>query len=90
MRKVVNISLPEHLYREVEQDVKQGRYGTKSELFRDLLRAWKEGKLQGVERRFDAKGLLKSVQKHGGEGEPKNLSVKHDLYLYGRGTSGGL
>lgn len=83
MRKVINVSLPEHLYQEVEQDVKRGRYGTKSELFRELLSAWKEGKLQLTEKRFDAKGLLKAARKHAGEGEPKDLSAKHDLYLYG-------
>lgn len=83
MRKVINISLPEHLYREVEQDVKRGRYGTKSELFRELLRAWKEGKLQYAEKRFDAKGLLKNAQKHAGKGGPQDLSAKHDFYLYG-------
>jgi Arc/MetJ-type ribon-helix-helix transcriptional regulator len=83
MRKVINVSLPEHLYYEVEQDVKRGRYGTKSELFRELLRAWKEGGIQNAGRRFDAKGLLKNVHKHTGVGGPKDLSAKHDLYLYG-------
>ena len=83
MRKVVNVSLPEYLYQEVEQDVKRGRYGTKSQLFRELLLAWKQGKLQGAAKRFDAKGLLNAVRKHAEEGGPKDLSVKHDLYLYG-------
>lgn len=83
MRKVINISLPEHLYREVEQDVKSGRYGTKSELFRELLRIWKAGALQETERKFDAGALLENVQKHAGIGGPKDLSTKHDFYLYG-------
>jgi len=84
MRKVINVSLPAHLYQEVEQDVKRGRYGTKSELFRELLRAWKQGKLRGAAKRFDAKGLLNAVRKHAEEGGPRNLSAKHDLYLYDR------
>lgn len=81
MRKVVNVSLPEHLYEEVEQEIKRGRYGTKSELFRELLHSWKEGKLP--KGRFDAKRLLDNVQKHARKGGPKDLSTNHDKYLYG-------
>ena len=44
MRKVINISVSERLYKEVEEAVRQNKYETKSELFRDLLRAWKEGR----------------------------------------------
>jgi len=45
MRKVVNISLSEELSRAVEELVKRGKYSTKSEFFRDLLRMWIEGKI---------------------------------------------
>lgn len=45
MRKVVNISLSEELNRAVEELVKRGKYSTKSEFFRDLLRMWIEGKI---------------------------------------------
>jgi len=45
MRKIINISLPSELNREVERAVKSGNYATKSEFFRDLLRLWKEEQL---------------------------------------------
>ena len=45
MRKVINISLPAELNKEVDIAVKSGHYATKSEFFRDLLRLWEERKL---------------------------------------------
>ena len=84
MRKVINISLPERLYEEVERAVKLGRYGTKSELFREILRAWKEGKIQGFQGRFNAGLLLRNIKEHAGRGGPRNLSAQHDRYLYGK------
>jgi Arc/MetJ-type ribon-helix-helix transcriptional regulator len=45
MRTVVNISLPISLQRVVEDAVENGQYASKSEFFRDLLRAWMEGRL---------------------------------------------
>lgn len=45
MRKIINISLPSELNKEVEKAVKSGNYATKSEFFRDLLRLWKEEQL---------------------------------------------
>lgn len=42
MRSIVNISLPLELKQEVEKAVASGRYATKSEFFRHLLRLWKE------------------------------------------------
>ena len=45
MRSIVNISLPPQLNSVVEKEVATGRYASKSELFRDLLRLWMEGKL---------------------------------------------
>lgn len=45
MRKVVNISLPEELNNLVEKEVKSGRFASKSEFIRDLLREWLENKL---------------------------------------------
>jgi len=45
MREVINISLPKELSRSVEELVKRGKYATKSEFFRDLLRMWMEGKI---------------------------------------------
>jgi len=45
MRSIVNISLPKELDRTVEKIVKEEKYATKSEFFRDLLRMKLEGKL---------------------------------------------
>ena len=45
MRTIVNISLPEKLNKEVEKAIAKGRYASKSEFFRELLRLWMEGKL---------------------------------------------
>lgn len=42
MRKIINLSLPEELKKEVDKAVESGQYATKSEFFRDLLRLWKE------------------------------------------------
>lgn len=45
MRNIVNISLSKELTKTVEENVKSGRYASKSEFFRDLLRMWIEGRL---------------------------------------------
>lgn len=42
MRTIVNISLPQHLTREVEKRVRRGDFATKSEFFRQILRHWLE------------------------------------------------
>lgn len=42
MRSIINISLPLALKKDVETAVRRGGYATKSEFFRDMLRAWKE------------------------------------------------
>lgn len=68
MRKVVNISLSEELSRAVEELVKRGKYSTKSEFFRDLLRMWIEGKIireltESRKELFSGKGkLLRSLK----------------------------
>lgn len=38
MREVINISLPKELDRAVEEVVKKGKYSTKSEFLRELIR----------------------------------------------------
>ena len=38
MRNIINISLPSELERSVERLVKKGKYATKSEFVRDLIR----------------------------------------------------
>jgi len=45
MRNIINISLPKELSREVEKAMKSGRYASKSEFFRDLIRLWQEDQL---------------------------------------------
>ena len=45
MRTIINISLPEELNKVVEKEVKKGKFATKSEFFRSLIRLWEEGKL---------------------------------------------
>lgn len=45
MRAIINISLPQAMVRDVEEHVKTGKYASKSEFFRDLLRDWQEDKL---------------------------------------------
>lgn len=45
MREIINISLPSELKNEVEMAVKNGKYATTSEFFRDLFRLWREDKL---------------------------------------------
>lgn len=44
MRAVVNISLPQPLVNIVNEEVISGKYATKSEFFRNLLRMWMENK----------------------------------------------
>lgn len=45
MRQVFSILLPKVMAGTVERTVKEGRYASKSEFFRDLLRMWLEGKI---------------------------------------------
>lgn len=47
MRAIVNISLPVQLNSIVEKEVRTGRFASKSEFFRSLLRLWLEGRLAG-------------------------------------------
>jgi len=45
MREVINISLPKELSKTVEDIIKNEKYATKSEFFRDLLRMRIEGRI---------------------------------------------
>ena len=45
MRQIINISLPKKLAKSVEGIMKEGKYASKSEFFRELLRMWMEGKI---------------------------------------------
>ena len=70
MRKIVNISLPPELNREVSKAVASGRYATKSEFFRDMLRIWREEQLIGE---------LRESQRDIAVGKSKTLRSLRDL-----------
>lgn len=42
MRTIINISLPKELNEVVKRAVKRGKFATKSEFFRNLVRMWEE------------------------------------------------
>lgn len=70
MRKVLNISLPAEMEKEVNKAVKKGHYATKSEFFRYLLRFWKEE---------EALKELRKSQKEITEGKGRVLKSLKDL-----------
>ncbi len=70
MRQIVNISLPPALAKEVDIEVKNGNYASKSEFFRDLLRAW---------RRAELLKELKASQREVVRGKGKVLKSLRDL-----------
>lgn len=70
MRQIVNISLPPALAKEVDIEVKNGNYASKSEFFRDLLRAW---------RRAELLKELKASQREVTRGKGKVLKSLRDL-----------
>ncbi|MBI2075508.1 MAG: hypothetical protein HYT82_02480 [Candidatus Harrisonbacteria bacterium] len=45
MRNIINISLPKELNRVVERAMREGKFASKSEFFRNLLRMWEEEEL---------------------------------------------
>jgi Arc/MetJ-type ribon-helix-helix transcriptional regulator len=45
MRNIVNISLPDTMVRVVEKKIKKGKFATKSEFFRSLIREREENRL---------------------------------------------
>lgn len=67
MRTIINISLPSELNKVVEREVKKGKFSTKSEFFRMLLRLWEEEKIAQEleasvrEMRAGKKKLLRSL-----------------------------
>ncbi len=70
MRTIINISLPKELSRVVERAVKKGKFATKSEFFRNLLRIWQEEE------------LLREIEisrKEFAEGKSKKLRSLKDL-----------
>ena len=45
MRAVINISLPQQMVQTIEENVRSGRFASKSEFFRHLIREWQDNKL---------------------------------------------
>lgn len=45
MRTIINISLPKELNETVEAAMKRGKFATKSEFFRAMIRLWEENQL---------------------------------------------
>ncbi len=70
MRSIINISLPPELKKDIDKAVKNGRYATKSEFFRHLMRLWQEEELLAEVRRG---------QKEIAEGKGKKLKSFKDL-----------
>lgn len=71
MRTIINISLPKELNKEVERAMKKGRYSTKSEFLREIIRE-----------RIAEEGLLARIEKSEAEfraGKGKFLCSLKDL-----------
>ena len=70
MRNVINISLPEEMVRTVNREVRVGKFATKSEFFRHLVRLWNTRQLTAEleDRRVDFAA-----------GKGKNLRSLRDL-----------
>ncbi|TSC62870.1 MAG: hypothetical protein G01um101448_519 [Parcubacteria group bacterium Gr01-1014_48] len=65
MRNIVNISLPDSLVKEVEQEVKNGGFASKSEFFRHVLREHRLAKELANDRKSFERGkgkVLKSLR----------------------------
>jgi Arc/MetJ-type ribon-helix-helix transcriptional regulator len=45
MRDVINISMPAEMVKDLNMEVKKGKFASKSEFFRHLLRMWNTQKL---------------------------------------------
>lgn len=45
MRDVINISMPSEMVKDVNMEIKSGKFASKSEFFRHLLRLWNTQKL---------------------------------------------
>lgn len=68
MRDVVNISLPKELSREIDKLLERGRYSTKSEFLRELIRD-----------RIAEEDLLSRIRKSEGEFQSGKGKVLHSL-----------
>ena len=62
MRNIINISLPEVLAKEVEKEVKVGKFASKSEFFRYLLREHRLAKELEEDRKEFERGNGKTLR----------------------------
>ena len=70
MRNIVNISLPDVMVKIVDREVKKGKFATKSEFFRSLLREREENRILSE---------LKESQREINTGKGKTLRSLKDL-----------
>lgn len=70
MRDIINISLPSVMVKDVETEVKRGKYTSTSEFIRTLIREWQKKKLLAE---------LRTSQKETKEGKGKVLRSLKDL-----------
>ena len=70
MRTTLNISMPVSLKKSVDRAVKEGRYASVSEFFRDAIRAWEDDQLY--------QSVLQS-EKEFAQGKGKKLRSLRDL-----------
>jgi len=70
MRSTINISLPEKLKEELDEQVEKGNFSSRSELVRAAVRYWRENEI--VKRIYESK---KQVE----QGRAKKLDSVEDL-----------
>ena len=70
MRDVINISMPIEMVRDVNTEIKRGKFAPNSEFFRHLVRMWNTHKLAQE---------LKKEQKEFGKGNYRILRSLKDL-----------
>ncbi len=65
MRDIINISMPAEMVKDVNMEIKKGKFASKSEFFRHLLRMWNSQKLAHelkIEQREFKKGNYKILR----------------------------
>jgi len=70
MRSTINISLPEKLKEELDEEVEKGNFSSRSELVRAAVRYWKENEI--VKRIYESKEQVE-------QGRAKKLDSVEDL-----------
>ena len=70
MRAIINISLPQQMVQVINENVKSGKFASKSEFFRHLVREWQDNMLLWE---------LKQSRKEFRSGKVKVLKTLKDL-----------